>query len=381
MSRWRFARSALLAAAASAACAAPAAFGAPASATASADHDPALRREAAGAELLDAEHGFAAVTAPPEGTEAVADRPERTSATGLDPTSAANRPPAPAPGSPQLEPPADEGTPGPFLGERLRYQNAGFFRRVAADLAAIPLGVTRWDAGDWTWFGLTAGATLGLFLPLHAPLDQRFQNFLAEVAPMPGVWSPANDIVIFGSLLGMALGTLGYGYWKSEDAFVETFSLMAEALVITQIFHISSKLLLSRDGPNTGNGRTIYGPTPGTFERFPEGAPSGHTATLFALSTVISQYWQTPWLSAVLYVASSALATAIVLDRYHYVSDVLWGGSMGIAVGRYVVRHRSTRFQYVDGEPTRKARPVEMAPLVLPTPDGAAAGAVLQGDF
>lgn len=269
---------------------------------------------------------------------------------------------------------------GPFLGQHLRYPHANILQRVAADLAAIPLNVTRWDARDWTWFGITAGATVGLFLPLDAPLDQRFQNWLGEVAFVPGVWSKENDIYIFGGLFAAAVGTLGYGYFTGQDAYVETFSLLAEALAVTQAFHISSKLLLSRDGPNTGNGRTIYGPTAGTFERFPEGAPSGHTATLFALATVIHLYWDNLLLSTALYAAASAFATAIVLDRYHYVSDVLWGGSMGVAVGRYVVRHRSSRYAYAGGEPVKRSA-LAVTPMILPTPDGAVGGAVVQGDF
>lgn len=270
--------------------------------------------------------------------------------------------------------------PGAFLGEELRFQNAGLVRRVFSDFAAIPMNLPRWDLGDWAWFGGTAAVTIALFLPLDAPLDQRFQNFLGENAFVPGVWTPENDLYIFGGLLGLALGSLGYGYFSGRSEYVETFSLLAEALAITQALHIGSKLLLSRDGPNNGNGRTIHGPDFGTFERFPEGAPSGHTATLFALATVLHLYWDQPFLTAIVYSAAAAFAAAIVLDRYHYISDVLWGGSMGVAVGRYVALHRSSRFQYVDGLPVRK-RKVSVTPMVIPTPDGATGGAVLQGDF
>lgn len=271
-------------------------------------------------------------------------------------------------------------SPGVFLGEELRFQNAGLVRRVLSDFAAIPMNVPRWELGDWAWFGGTAAVTVALFLPLHAPLDQRFQNFLGEYSFVPGVWTPENDLYIFGGLLGLAVGSLAYGHFSGRSEYVETFSLLAEALAITQALHIGSKLLLSRDGPNNGNGRTIHGPDWGTFERFPEGAPSGHTATLFALATVLHLYWDQPFLTAIVYSAAAAFAAAIVLDRYHYISDVLWGGSMGVAVGRYVALHRSSRFQYVDGQPVRKPK-LSVTPMVVPTAEGATGGAVLQGGF
>jgi membrane-associated phospholipid phosphatase len=78
------------------------------------------------------------------------------------------------------------------------------------------------------------------------------------------------------------------------------------------------------------------------------------------------------------YSVATAFGTALVLDRYHYVSDVLAGASLGVAVGRYVVRQRSSRFETVDGVPRRK---VELVPTMVPTRDGAAPGGALRVDL
>ncbi len=284
-----------------------------------------------------------------------------------------------------LPAPEAEAEVGPFMGEAYRYQNRGVFRRLLADYAAIPLGIPRWSGTEWAWFGITVGVTAGLFLPLDNPLDQRFQNWLATQYPnaVPHLWSPFNDLFIFGGMFALAVGTLAYGHFTGQDPYVETFSLMLEALVLIQSLHISTKLLLSRDGPNNGTGHFINGPTWDTFERFPEGAPSGHTGTLFALATVVSSYWENPWLSIGVYSLATVFASALVLDRYHYISDVLWGGSMGVAVGRYVVRHRSSRYRYQDGQPTRRPSPPQLTPFVAPAGPrgGAAGGALLEGEF
>lgn len=268
----------------------------------------------------------------------------------------------------------------PFRGDAYRYPSKSFFPRLVSDFAAIPTGVPHWSAAEWAWFGTTAAVTVALFLPLDRPLDQRFQSYLAQEHPRlrVGLWSARNDLFILGGTLAVGAGVVGYGYFARDDAFIETFSLMVEAVAITQTFHISTKLLLSRDGPDDGNGHTIAGPTAETFERFPNGAPSGHTATLFALATVAAFYWDHPWLSVAVYGISTAFATALVLDRYHYISDVLAGASLGVAVGRYVVRQRSSRFQTVDGVPRRK---VELVPTLVPSRGGAAPGGVIRVDL
>ncbi|MDQ3265857.1 MAG: phosphatase PAP2 family protein [Myxococcota bacterium] len=281
--------------------------------------------------------------------------------------------------------PAAEAEVGPFLGEAYRYQHRGVFRRLLSDYAAIPLGIPRWSGTEWAWFGITVGVTAGLFLPLANPLDQRFQNWLATQYPsaVPHLWSPFNDLFIFGGMFALAVGTLAYGHFTGQDPYVETFSLMLEALVLIQSLHISTKLLLSRDGPNNGTGHFINGPTWATFQRFPEGAPSGHTGTLFALATVVSSYWENPWLSIGVYSVATVFASALVLDRYHYISDVLWGGSMGVAVGRYVVRHRSSRYRYQEGQPQRRLPELQLTPFWAPAgfAGGAAGGALLEGEF
>jgi hypothetical protein len=58
---------------------------------------------------------------------------------------------------------------------------------------------------------------------------------------------------------------------------------------------------------------------------------------------------------------------SLFVDDYHFMSDVLWGASMGWAVGEWVVRHRSTRYISNAGVPIR----------VLPIIDVKRSGAAL----
>jgi hypothetical protein len=55
-----------------------------------------------------------------------------------------------------------------------------------------------------------------------------------------------------------------------------------------------------------------------------------------------------------LHLGAGFLVSALVLDDYHFLSDVLWGGAMGYAVGTWVIRNRSSRYSYgSDGQSLR----------------------------
>ena len=64
------------------------------------------------------------------------------------------------------------------------------------------------------------------------------------------------------------------------------------------------------------------------------------------------------------------LAATIVMDDYHFLSDVIWGGAMGFAIGQWVVHHRANT-SVAHG----KTKPLFMVvPMVSPKGSGLAAG-------
>lgn len=237
-----------------------------------------------------------------------------------------------------------------FHGDAFRYPNRAFLPRLASDYAAIPAAVPHWDAVDWTWFGTTAATVVALMLPLEPSLDVRLQRRINGALPDDRfrLWSPENDLFIFGGLAAATAGALGYGLWRDDGAFVELFSLITEAVVVTQSFHVVSKVLIGREDPkHDGSEGRVLGPVAG-LRLFPSGTPSGHAATVFAMVSLVTRYFpDQKVLSYALHLAAYAMATFLVVDDYHYLSDVVWGASMGYAIGRWVAHQRSSRY----GEP------------------------------
>lgn len=272
------------------------------------------------------------------------------------------------------EPPAR----GLFLGDELRYQRGasvpewtkGLVLRTFADLVSIPSTIVDWSLADWAIAGAVVLPTATGWVPVNGrALDAQLQDALhrarganCELAP-PGstvcdgvpraafhLWTPPSNVVIGASQVAGPLLLLAAGAIFQHAELLEVSTLAVEAYCVAQLYHLSLKLLTGREGvlTDTGAGR-FFGPTKLSF---PDGFPSGHAASLFALIGVYSTYVGAAWLHVVLLGVGVALATFLVLDDYHFASEVVFGAATGFLIGRWVVRRRASKEWY---EPTTVA--------------------------
>ncbi len=239
----------------------------------------------------------------------------------------------------------------------------GLARNIGADLLAIPAGVTNWSAQDWAAL-LALGGGVIAFMAGPVPLDAQVQF---EVRRLFGhrdtrfqVWTQLGDALILGTLGALTVGAFLKGWYGDQPELVEMVALMVEAFAVSQVFHLGFKLLLGREGPKDGEGLgVIFGPSR-ALSLFPAGTPSGHAASVYAAMGVVSAYWNNPWLTAGLQLFGLAFCTTMLIDDYHFVSDLVWGAAMGWAIGEWTVRHRSSRFV------SAGAPPVRLLPVVEP---------------
>ncbi|CAO0822632.1 hypothetical protein DFAR_310005 [Desulfarculales bacterium] len=100
---------------------------------------------------------------------------------------------------------------------------------------------------------------------------------------------------------------------------------MAVSGVLVQIF----KHLVGRPRPRLAlSPNEYFGPT---FQSDLLSFPSGHAATSFALAAALSVFY--PRLAWLFYVLAALVAAGRVVSDAHYVSDVLAGAVLGLAVG------------------------------------------------
>lgn len=284
---------------------------------------------------------------------------------GEEPGAAASPPDAPAAGP---DAPAAREDEGFLLGEPYRYARANVVSRVLWDVVAIPANVGAWDGGDWAQLALWTGAVAVPWFAGDPSLDVRIDRWArSDVNPaVPTVWNDAMQPVLWASLAVGGFGTWAWAGATGRDDVAQGLSLMGEALAVTQVYHVTLKLLVGRDGPRDGDGTgTVRGPA-NAVAVYPGGTPSGHAATLFSLTSAGFAYFRPPaWAQAAGYVAVGSLVAFHVVDHRHFLSESIAGSAMGWYVGQWVVRHRAS---WRHGDRDREPR---VAIVAMPVAGGA----------
>ena len=128
---------------------------------------------------------------------------------------------------------------------------------------------------------------------------------------------------------------------KARMTALKGVEAFAYAAIAAQVF----KQLTHRQRPEQGVAPDPYvweGPIgPLDYTAF----PSGHATTVFAVATVIaSAYKKTVWVPVLCYSLASLTALSRVYDNKHWLSDVVMGSAIGLAIGQTVFRN-SVKFR------------------------------------
>ena len=134
------------------------------------------------------------------------------------------------------------------------------------------------------------------------------------------------------------------GLAKHSPHARNTGLLTAEALIDTQLVSFVMKNAIGRftpsDIPQNGNLRDTWFKYRDSLTNR-GGFPSGHTASAFAVATVISgRYREHRWIPWVAYGAATFLSLSRLPTQAHFPSDIFLGAAMGYSIGRFVVLGR-----------------------------------------
>lgn len=285
---------------------------------------------------------------------------------------------------------------GVALGEDWRYREEapllwakGLVLRTFTDFAAIPSSLPDERLAEWVPSAVVTAVTLGALVPLNGrSADARVQDAIhawrgANCANAPEVssscpsdrpsgfhlWTDTTNVVFEGVQVSTPIILILAGALAGQPDLVEVGTLAVEAYSVALLSHLAIKVLVGREAVlSRQGGGEFFGPS---IAYFPDGFPSGHAAGLFALIGTYATYYDEVWLQVALFGAGAVLAVGLVVDDYHFATETLFGATMGYFIGRWVVRHRSTRF--IDGDDRRTVRLVAVAPLTLKDGVGAAA--------
>lgn len=227
------------------------------------------------------------------------------------------------------------------IGRAWRFPNASLASRIVCDLVAIPQWIVTWNAGQWALgAGLLASGVV-LMLPLDPSLDARMAFWVRDhLGADRKLWTPLGSGLMWAALWALPTATTIYGWSTESFEAVEYSSLMVEALAVSRAYQLVLKLAIGREGPRQNEGLgVVHGPFYG-WALFPQGTPSGHATSIFALLGMTSAYFDDPWLTTVILGVGLVFDGTILMDRLHFVSDVIWGSALGWVVGRWVVANR-----------------------------------------
>lgn len=150
-----------------------------------------------------------------------------------------------------------------------------------------------------------------------------------------------------GSLVGdpyihLGLAALVYGGGIAADSakWKETGEMMGEAIILAD----TSTLLLKEA---TGRGRPFATQAKGDFKPFAfknnyDSFPSMHTASSFAMASVLSATSDSFVLKAAYYSAATFVGFSRLYKNDHWASDVLFGAALGELCGRVVTSYHAS---------------------------------------
>ena len=161
----------------------------------------------------------------------------------------------------------------------------------------------------------------------------RENNIVRNVSPV--VTNMGNGLFS----LGLFGGFTGYGLLVKDQKAVEVGKIGLESFLLTGITIQLFKNLCGRERPSdeTRPGGFWYGPFAyydkakrgkrgiAAFDSF----PSGHTTTIFAAATTLSDFYTAPWVSYTSYSLATIVAGSRVIERTHWASDCFIGAIIG----------------------------------------------------
>jgi len=145
---------------------------------------------------------------------------------------------------------------------------------------------------------------------------------------------------MYGSIgvqAGLAATTYIIGRATGKPEVASLGSDLIRAQLVSQMFVQGAKFAVKRERPDGSNSLSF---------------PSGHTASAFATATVFQQHYG--WKAGIpAYAAAGFVGASRMAGGKHYLTDVMIGAGIGIAVGHTVTLHVGKEKFALGGAPTQ----------------------------
>ena len=216
---------------------------------------------------------------------------------------------------------------------------------VVLDVREVFTAPARWDTRDWL---IAGGVVAGI--GTVAVFDEDIER---------AIRTHRNDTLttIFDNVQPLgneyAIGVIGTFYiageiFKDPRAKNTALDAISASAIASGIIDNALKYVVGRGRPTDNQGAYNFQPFSGR-----DSFASGHATEAFALASVISEHYNTPWVQFTSYGLASMVGYARLNNNRHWPSDVLAGAVIGTFVGKTVVHfnqnHRKVSLQPIVG--------------------------------
>jgi len=167
-----------------------------------------------------------------------------------------------------------------------------------------------------------AGVGGGLALAVH-PADDNVNHAMVDSDFAHNFFKAGEVLGELPTLLSSAVAVYAIGRIKDSPKASHIGADLIESLAVSEALTQTLKYTTRRERPD-GSGKNSF--------------PSGHAADTFAFATALERHFG--WKGAVpAYIFSSYVAISRLPANRHWLSDAVFGASVGIIAGRTVTRH------------------------------------------
>jgi membrane-associated phospholipid phosphatase len=232
-----------------------------------------------------------------------------------------------------------------------------FFAALPPAVSAMASFPAKTDAGG-QWWTLTALGALGA----SYAYDEEIRGHL-QGSRSPTLDHAADAGSFIGSPLlhvGLVAGIYTGGYLVDRDDWRHLAISAGAALLLADSITLVAKEAIGRARPDNGGDKNCFHAF--RFNGRDDSLPSGHTASSFALATVLAGETDNNYLATAYYLGATWVGVSRMIQDHHWASDVVLGAAVGGLSG-WSVRQSAAKKDNIA---------MTLIPLALPHGAGAA---------
>jgi membrane-associated phospholipid phosphatase len=213
----------------------------------------------------------------------------------------------------------------------------GVIKCIYKDTQHVLTSPLHWQQEDMIRFGILSVGTIG-FMLMDKDLQKAAQRNRTSCTDRISNWTSRYTYRSANLTIG---GFYLCGLVFNNRKCKMTALLCLESLMLSEGITVSLKHIVGRTRPFADKGAFHFDPMKFPPPSYSQSFPSGHATVAFAVSSVIAEQYESWMVKSLAYGSATLIAWGRVNKNVHFVSDVFWGGVIGISVGRCLVKfHR-----------------------------------------